>query len=82
MPPRDSSSPHRCVNRDDHIRVVVGRVLAETLVWTVVVEVALVRAEHGTSVAIVVDQHPIGALGSDAADEPFDIAVRARRSGS
>jgi hypothetical protein len=33
-------------------------VLLETLVWTVAVEVTLVRAEHGTSVALVVDQHP------------------------
>jgi hypothetical protein len=50
-------------------------------VWTVVVEVTFVRAEHGTGVALVTDQHPVGALGSDAADEPFGITVRARRPG-
>jgi hypothetical protein len=32
-----SSSPYRCVERDDDGGVVVGRVLAEALVWTVVV---------------------------------------------
>jgi hypothetical protein len=40
----------------------------------------LVRTEHGTSVALVVDQHPIGALGSDAGGEPFGMTVRPRRS--
>ncbi len=66
MPPKDSSSPYRRADRDDHVRVVVGRVLVEALMRTVLVEVALVGAEHGTGVALVVDQHPVGALGSDA----------------
>ena len=58
----------------------VGWVLIETLMWTVIVEVTLVGAQHSTGVTIVVDQHPVGALGSDTADEPLRIAVRARRA--
>ncbi len=46
----DSPAPHRCVDRDDHIAVVVGWVLVEALAWTVVVEVTFVRVEHGASV--------------------------------
>src|SRR4051812_29495728 len=30
-------------------------------------------------VTLVVDQHLVGALGSDAANEPFGVAVRLRR---
>jgi hypothetical protein len=77
----NSSAPHGRVDRDDHITVVVRWVLVEALVWTVVIEVAFIRAEHRTSVALVADQHPIGALGSDTSDEPFGITVRPRRSG-
>jgi len=51
----DLSSPYRCVDRDDDIWVVVGRMLIEALVWTMVVEMALVLAEHGTGVPSVVD---------------------------
>jgi hypothetical protein len=51
-------------------------VLVQALVWTVVVEVPLVRAEHGTNPVLVVDQHPVGAFGSDAADEPFGSSSR------
>jgi hypothetical protein len=77
----DSCTPYRRVDRDDHVRLVIGRVLVEALVWTVVVEMALEGAEHHTSVSLVVDQHPVGALGSDAANEPFRVTVRARRPG-
>jgi hypothetical protein len=56
-------------------------VLIEALVWTVVVEMALVDAEHGTGVALVVDQHPVGALSPDASNEPLRITVRAGRLG-
>jgi hypothetical protein len=52
----DLSSPYRCVDRDDHVRVVVWWVLVEALVWTMVVEVALVDAKYCTGVALVVDQ--------------------------
>jgi hypothetical protein len=74
----ESRSPYRAAGRDD-ARVVVGRPLIETLVWTVVVEVVLILGEHGTGVTLVVDQYSIGALGSDAANEPLGVAVRPRR---
>jgi hypothetical protein len=80
MPPRISSAPHRRIDRDNHIGVVIGWTLVEALMWSVIVEMALVPAEHHTSVALVVDQHPIRALGPDAADEPLGITVRPRRS--
>jgi hypothetical protein len=75
----ESRSPYRAAGSDD-VWVVVGRPLSETLVWTVVVEVVLIVGEHGTGVSLVVDQHLVGALGSDAANEPFGVAVRPRRS--
>jgi hypothetical protein len=64
----ESCSSYRTVERD-HVRVVVGWVLVETLVWTVLVEVAFVLAEHGAGVPLVVDEHSVGALGPHAADE-------------
>jgi len=51
----DSSSPYWCVDRDDDVWVVVGRSRIKTLVWTVVVEMPLVLAEHSTGVMLVVD---------------------------
>jgi hypothetical protein len=39
-------------------------------VWTVLIEVALIGAEHGTGRLLVVDQHPVGALRPDASNEP------------
>lgn len=42
----------------------------------VVVEVAHVLVENSVGVSFVVDQHPVGALGADAADESFRVAVR------
>ena len=64
----------------DHGGWIVGRrVLVEPLVWPVVVEVAHVLVEDGLGVSFVVDQHPVGAFGADAADEPVRIAVRPRR---
>jgi hypothetical protein len=55
-------------------------VLIKALVWTMVVEVTRERDQHHMSVALVVDQHPIRALRSHAADEPFGMTVRPRRS--
>jgi hypothetical protein len=69
----DLSSPYRRVDGDDRGWVVVGWVLVEALVRPVVVEMALVFAEHGTGVSFVVDQHPVGALGPDAGDEAFGV---------
>jgi len=59
--------------------IVSRRVLVEPLVCPVVIEVAHVLVEDGSGVSCVVDQHPIGAFGADAADEPFRITVRPRR---
>ena len=61
---------------------IVGRwVLAQALVWAVVVEVAHVLVENSVGVSFVVDQHPVGALGADAADESFRVAIRPGCSG-
>ena len=66
----------------DHGGGVVGWwVLAQALVRAVVIEVAHVLVEDGAGVSFVVDQHPVGALGADAADEPFRVAVRPGRPG-
>ena len=37
---------------------------------------AQVLVENSVGVSFVVDQHPVGALGADAADESFRVAVR------
>jgi hypothetical protein len=41
----ESRSPYQAAERDD-AAVVVGRVLGEALVWTVVVDVVFVFGEH------------------------------------
>jgi hypothetical protein len=56
--------------------VVSRRVLVVALVRPVVVEVAHVLVVDGSGVSFVVDQHPVGAFGADAADEPLRITVR------
>ena len=53
----------------------VGRVLAESLVWPVIVEVTLVLAKDAASVTLVVDQHSVGAFSAEDPDEPFGVAV-------
>src|SRR4051794_41900238 len=65
----------RGIERDHGGGVVAGWVLVESLVRAVVVEMALVVVKDGTGVSFVIDQHPIGALGADAADEPLGIAI-------
>ena len=47
--------------------------------WTVVIEVTLVGNQYSAGVTLVVDQDPVGALGTDATNEPFRVAVRSRR---
>jgi hypothetical protein len=56
-------------------------VSVQALVRAVVIEVANVAVEDAAGVSFVVDQHPVGALGADAADEPFRVAVRLGRAG-
>jgi hypothetical protein len=50
--------------------------LAQALVWPVVIEMAEVLIKNSVGVPHVVNQHPVGAFGADAADEPFRVAVR------
>ena len=56
--------------------VVGWRVLIQALVRAVVIEVAHVAVKNSSGVSFVVDQQSVGALGADAADEPFCVAVR------
>ena len=65
----------RSVERDDGRGVVVGWAVPAALVWSVVVEVPGVLIENCRGVAFVVDEDSVGALGPDAADEPFGLAV-------
>jgi hypothetical protein len=51
-------------------------VLIQALVRAVVIEVAHVAVKNSSGVSLVVDQQSVGALGADAADEPFRVAVR------
>ena len=67
----------RSVEWDDGRRVVVGWAVSAALAWSVVVEVSGVLVEDGRGVALVVDEDSVGAFGSDAADEPFVVAVGA-----
>jgi hypothetical protein len=45
------------------------------LVWSVVVVVPGELVKHCDGVAFVVDEHPVGAFRSDAANESFGITV-------
>jgi hypothetical protein len=51
-------------------------VLVKPLVRPVAIEMTHVLVQDDAGVPSVVDQHPIGAFGTDAADEPFREAVR------
>jgi hypothetical protein len=48
-------SVYRGVDGDDHVRVVVGLVLIQALVWTVSDEMAFVLTQDGAGVLLVVD---------------------------
>ncbi|MGH3785191.1 MAG: hypothetical protein ACRDRG_01260 [Pseudonocardiaceae bacterium] len=50
--------------------------VAQALVWPVVAEMADVLIKNSVGVSRVVNQHPVGAFGADAADETFRVAVR------
>ena len=66
-------SADRRVERDNGRRVVVGRPVVAALVWPVIVEMLDVVVEDCRGVVFVVDQDSVGALGPDAADEPFGV---------
>jgi hypothetical protein len=71
----------RGVVGDDGGWIVVGRVLIETLVRAVVVEMVRVAVEDRAGVSLVVDQQSVGAFVADAANEPFGVAVCLGRPG-
>jgi hypothetical protein len=60
--PENAPTPYGCLGRDDSVRVVVGWVLIEALMWPVPTEVAFVHSGHGAGVFLVVDQNPVGAF--------------------
>jgi len=64
----------------DHVWVVVGWVLVEALVWPVLVDMAFVCGKDAAGVPLVVDQHRVRCTRLGAAEEPFGVAVRPRRS--
>jgi hypothetical protein len=51
--------------------VVGWRALVQALVRAVVIEMAHIAVKNSSGVSFVVDQQSVGALGADAADEPF-----------
>jgi hypothetical protein len=71
----------RGVVGDDGGWIVVGRVLIETLVRSVVVEMVRVAVEDRAGVSLVVDQQSVGAFVADAANKPFGVAVCRGRPG-
>jgi hypothetical protein len=77
----DSVTSDCGVTVDDGRGFVSGWALVEALVRSVVVGMALVLVEDGSSVSFVVDQRPVGALRTDTADESLGIAIRLRIPG-
>jgi hypothetical protein len=71
----------RSVEGDPGSGIVGWRVLVESLVRPVVIEMAHVLLKNSVGVSLVVDQQLVGAFGTDAADEPFCVAVRPGRAG-
>jgi len=74
-------TPDRGVAGDDGGGIVSGWTLAQALVRPVIIEMADVLIKNRVGVSRVVNQHPVGAFGADAADEPFRVAVRPGRAG-
>lgn len=78
---KDLVTSYRGVVVDGHYRIVVRRMLVETLVRTVVVEVMEVFVEDERRVLLIVDQDSVGAFLADGAHESFGVAVRPWCSG-
>ena len=76
---QDTMPADRRIERDHDGRVVIGRLMVQTLVRTVLIEVPDELSQHGSGVAFVVNEHPVGALRANAAHEPFGVTVRPRR---
>src|SRR6185312_814373 len=77
----DSVASDRGAERNDGGGVVGWRVLIQALMRAMVIEMAYVAVKNNSGVSLVVDQQPVGALGADACDKPFRIAVRLRHTG-
>jgi hypothetical protein len=60
-------------------RIMVGRMLVEALMRSVVMEMTHILVNDGAGVSLVVDQQSVGALLANAANEPLGITVRSRR---
>jgi hypothetical protein len=71
----------RGVERNHGGRVVDWRVLAQALMWAMVIEVTHVLVENGAGMSLVIEQQPVGALLANTADESLGIAVRPRSPG-
>jgi hypothetical protein len=71
----DPLAVDRSAEWDDGRRVVVGWAVPAALMRPMIVEVSGVLVEDVCGVAFVVDEDPVRALGPDAADEPFGVAV-------
>jgi hypothetical protein len=69
-------APHRCAGRRDDRLVLAGWSLVAGLVGPVPVVMAGVLAEDRSKVPFVVDEHPVGALGSRGWYPTLGIAVR------
>ena len=77
----DSVTSDRGVEARHDGGIVGWWMLAQALVWPVVIEMADVLIKNSVGVSLVVDQHPVGAFGAYAANEPLRIAVRPGRAG-
>jgi hypothetical protein len=74
----NASPEYGCADLCDHARIVAGRVLIEALVWTMPDEVIFVLAQHGAGMVFVIDEKPVCAFVSNAADEAFGERVGRR----
>jgi hypothetical protein len=75
----DSVASDQGITGDRASGVMRWWVLIQALVRTVVIEMAHVAVKHSSGVSFVVDQQSVGALGADAADEPFRVTVGPHR---
>src|SRR5438067_164922 len=75
----DLPAVHRRVQRYDDLLVMIGRPLLPGLVRTVPVIVPGVCPQNRSQVGLVIDEHPVGALGPYGPYPAFGITVRPGR---
>src|SRR5215470_271344 len=75
----DLPALHRPVQRYDDQAVMIRRPLLSGLVGPVPVVVLYVGPQHGAQMGLVVDQHPVSALGSCCPYPAFGITIRPGR---